>query len=397
MQIHEITKLQNQLDEGLLSGLKSAVSTAKTGVGKIAKAAGPIAKKIASKTADALELSTVAPGLMGGFGVRDAMAAHKAGNLWSPGGIATARKARLQKDADANLAILAKRGITPTSYKEKKDAEKATQQVQNDPNLVGIRSKLDRRFPQEFEVGPPPGGTAEKPEPTASPGKELKVELPRGPGQTVSSYAIKTATGWKTEEGKPITNPDSIAFLNKSIDKEYKVAPNLSEAPEDVGGFSAGGIALPPGAKTAGPKKLPLQFDTVNGWIARAIPDYSLIKNDAKTQAALKNQFTKIAAAKNNAAAATKLFDQYVLIMQTAISKAKLASNDTETNATMPTTATSSSNADMSQWRGRSLSDLQRDPKFIKFMGDRGIGLNEDATKFDRLDEKLNQLLAEKY
>ena len=361
MQIHEITKLQNQLDEGILSGLKSAVSTAKTGVGKIAKAAGPIGKKIAGyagKAADALELSTVAPGLMGGYGVRDAMAAHKAGNLWSPGGVATARKARLQKDADANLAILAKRGITPTSYKEKKDAEKAAQQAQSDPTSASIRRKLDDRFTKEFEIG---------------------YELNPNAAQIHAQQQAAKPPKSKLQQ--------TIAAQNKQMSPQSGIN-------EDNVEMSQGGIAIPAGAKTAGPKKLPLQFDTVNSWIARAIPEYSLIKNDAQTQTTLKNQFAKIAAAKNNPATATKLFDQYVLMMQTAIYKAKLASNDTQSN---PTNTTNSTGSDMSQWRGRSLSDLQRDPKFIKFMGDRGIGLNENATKFDRLEEKLNQLLAEKY
>ena len=40
MQIHEITKLQRQLEEGILSGIKKAVSATKTGAVNAVKGAG---------------------------------------------------------------------------------------------------------------------------------------------------------------------------------------------------------------------------------------------------------------------------------------------------------------------------------------------------------------------
>jgi hypothetical protein len=330
MQIHEITKLQQQLEEGILSGIKKAVSATKTGAVNAVKGAGNFGAALLEPQINFAKdaKQTAATGLKkGGVG-----GMFKA--LTSNSALATAQQARDKKSSEKTLAGLAKQGISPLNYYIKK--------AKADQNATQKRQALDSAFPEEFAVGP-----------TAEPGKQLKVALPMGPGQTVPSYAVKTAAGWQTETGKAITNPKSVDFLNQQAEnpnqtkevpvpkpaapkaqktpavsppttaavKEAMVAPRA--APGALARRAASRNAPTASAPTApAPTKKNIQTDFTK-WVSSALPDSATAMKDPEVKQALDAQFKKVLAAKNDPKSATNAVDQYILLVQAGIAKAR--------------------------------------------------------------------------
>ena len=412
MQIHEITKHQ-QVDEGLLSGIKSAVKSAATGLNNVATAVVP-----------------------GYEFARDAVATGKAGYkkggwkgmgkaLGSNAALATAQNSRIQQNTDKNLAKLKSQGVTPLTYYINK--------AKTDPNSVAVRKNLTTDFANEFDLGtpPPPGGAGKTPEPTAGPGSRLVVATKLSPQQEQPANFYKSEAGaWTNELGQTVTDPTQIGHLNKIADsggaKEEPIPtgepkskttkaqsskvtkaqpsktiqpvskvpaagqPAMAEARTQGGGKIAGQLSQTPGAMqkragriakkttggagafnqiakqsttpasstggqtqqtatgqrhTASPTnpnqpgatlptpaatvtpgqssdKKQIQTDFTN-WVAGKLPDYNLIKSEPDIKQALTAQLPKIEQAKTDPKAAASAADQYLLIAQAGIAKAK--------------------------------------------------------------------------
>jgi hypothetical protein len=205
MQIHELTKRrpQQEIDEGLLSGLKAAVNVAKTGADKFASAMVPGYDDV--KDAITTGKAGYAQGAGKGkwAGIKQA-----AKNLADPRASAQAKNTRLQgqaekdlKDIESKYDIKAKR---PLSWYKQQAAEK--------PELKKQRDDLIPTFDETFDIGVV----------LPDPGQVLTVELNNaayykdGKGQ----WYQEPDTNNPDAKATPVSRPESIKALEGLIEKD---------------------------------------------------------------------------------------------------------------------------------------------------------------------------------
>jgi hypothetical protein len=222
MQIHELTKRQKQIDEGLLSGLKAAVNVAKTGADKFASAMVPGYDDV--KDAITTGKSGYAKGAEGGKG-KWAGIKQAAKNLADPRASAQSKNARLRGQAEKDLDdIDAKYGI-----KSKRPLGWYKDQVTQDPESQEQRKDLIPKFDKTFDLGPA----------LPDSGRVLTVSLNN------AAYYKDGSGKWYQEpeadtpdaKARPITNASSVQALEDLIDNDQY--SQISPPP------SMGGAAVP--------------------------------------------------------------------------------------------------------------------------------------------------------
>jgi hypothetical protein len=243
MQIHELTKLQKQLEEGLLDGVKAAIQTVKTSGGGLKG----IGKALVSPRAYQQAKNDV----LKKQGNKDLAAIQKKMNAD-------------KKEGDAGYWI----APGQKGYEQQQAAKK----VASNPQATQQINDLTIQFQDTF------GAMPEK-------GKLIKVEL-QSPGQPQPSIYYKNDKGiWSNEDGAKITKPDTIAALDKQIDlpgKAEEVSANSITIAERANSKRrqqrlAAGI-------TQTDKKLPLS--DFGKWAEKNVPgiDTALQNPTAKTE-----------------------------------------------------------------------------------------------------------------
>jgi len=205
MQIHELTKRQTQqeIDEGLLTGLKAAVNVAKTGADKFASAMVPGYDDVKDA------IATGKAGYAAGKGKgKLAGLAQAAKNLADPRASAQAKNARLRGQAEKDLKDIESK----YDIKAKRPLSWYKQQATQNPDLTNTRNKLVPQFDQTFDIGVV----------LPDPGQVLTVELNNaayykdGKGQ----WYQEPDTNNPDAKAKPVSRSESIKALEGLIEKD---------------------------------------------------------------------------------------------------------------------------------------------------------------------------------
>lgn len=182
MQIHEVTKA-SRTDEGILDSVKSAVNSAKTGVGKAVTA-----------TTNAVGKAKAA---------YDAAGDRAQEKMWNK------NQDKINAQAQKAAAVLARKGFNV--------AQGTPAKAQTPTNIKAAAAEkvavLQKKFDDEFELG---GGA-----PMAQKGEQIKVTMNGG------TYTKGSDHKWRIGN-QVITNPDSIKALDAQADTPYQVNPGAA-------------------------------------------------------------------------------------------------------------------------------------------------------------------------
>ena len=270
MQIHELTKLQKQLEEGLLDGVKAAIGTAKTGASNGGGVGGAI-KALASPRAYQQARN-------------DVYAADSQKKLASIAKDMNKRK----KPGEADWIPPGEKGY---------EAQQAAKKVANNPQVAQQIDDLTIQFQNTFGAMP-------------AKGKQLKVEL-QSPGQPQPSIYFKNDKGiWTNEDGIKITKADTITTLDKLIDGGKAEEVSAATAPVIEGSSNIRK------ARRAGmnqqTKKLPL--DDFDQWALATIPNIKQAQQDPTSNAEIHSLATQIKSA-TDVKKATPLFKKLATVV----------------------------------------------------------------------------------
>lgn len=177
MQIHEITKA-SRTDEGILDSVKSAVNSAKTGVGKAVTA-----------TTNAVGKAKAA---------YDAAGDRAQEKMWNK------NQDKINAQAQKAAAVLARKGFNVAQGTPVRAQTPANIKAANAQKIVDLQKKFD----DEFELN---GGG-----PMAQKGEQIKVQTDNG-----GEYTKGSDNKWRIGK-QVITNPESIKALDAKADTQYQ-------------------------------------------------------------------------------------------------------------------------------------------------------------------------------
>jgi hypothetical protein len=391
MQIHEITKLQQQLEEGILSGIKKAVSATKTGAVNAVKGAGNFGAALLEPQINFAKdaKQTAATGLKkGGGGMWKALTSNSA--------LATAQQARDKKSSDKTLAALAKQGISPLNYYIKKAKE--------DPAAKQKRDALDSAFPKEFEIGYQLNPNAAQMHAQQQAARPPKSKLQ----QTIAAQNKQMSPQSGINEDNIELSPGGIAIPSATKSSTSKKAPAnpMAEATVDQNKLStmktrarnAPVAQASPTATPTAPAKKNIQTDFTK-WVSSALPNSAEAMEDPEVKQALNAQFKKVLAARENKKAATDAVDQYILLVQAGIAKVRdtgtadmSGDSASETQKSfIPTPANVISKMQQKGIKDTGDPEINQDLKYLK------VPLKESQIEMHYLEQQLAQLMAKKY
>ena len=375
MQIHELTK-RKRTDEGILDGLKAAVNVAKTGADSFASHMIP-----GYDTAKA--------------GVQAAKTGYKQGRmkglgkaLTSTSALAQAQNQQLQKKSQQGLQDLKAQGInakTPLSFyvdqvKKNTDAtaerEKIKAQVTDIFDLAPIVADGSRLvlpgsstgYPSNYylssqgvwtnELNQPvtdpktidkfndlanSGKAKEEPIPGAQKGKGGAAAVNKAANAAAATAPAAQPAQQPMSEAAPRVQPGNLAArakqrnvsaaqseLAKAAAPGSQANQQLAQDPSNAAYTGEPVAAKTPTKRKSSKANLQAGFEQ---WIANQLPGFNTIGSDSKAQ--LKKQFGIILKTKKPEA-----FDQYILLAQAAILKAKEEQNMpavSYTHLTLPT------------------------------------------------------------
>jgi hypothetical protein len=254
MQIHEITKRQ-RTDEGLLDKVKSTISAAKTKYNDVKN-------------------KVVAAG------------DRQQEKQWDK------RQDKINQQAADAAKVLARKGFNVDTTTPAAQAQTPTRVKQQQQQKI---AQLQQAFDKEFDVKSGGGGPVATDDDTGG----IKVNVNNG------NYTKDTKGQWKNEVGQLVTSANTIAYLNQLADKQYTKTPTVaptqkiqpvqpaakptqsnvtpqSGIKEDNVNMTAGGIAIPAGAKTANrisKKDIAAEFPS---WISQHIPGLESVPPEIK-------------------------------------------------------------------------------------------------------------------
>lgn len=265
MQIHELTKSQKQLDEGILSGLKAAVNVAKTGADKFASAMVPGYDDVKDAITTAKSGYAAGAGKGKWAGVKQA-----AKNLADPMAGAQAKQARLQKQAKSDLDTIDKKyGI-----KSKRPLDWYKEKVTSDPPSAKQRADLVPKFDQTFDIGVV----------LPDPGRVLTVTLNN------AEYYKDAKGNWFQEpeadtpdaKARPMTTPNAIQALENLIEKDQY---SQIAIPPSMGGASVPKVKA---TKQTQPAPTAQPAAPAQGAVSQGISEGALAKRSAQRNAPVK-------------------------------------------------------------------------------------------------------------
>ena len=364
MEIHEITKGSRRTDEGILDGVKKAVSAAKTGYNAVkAVAADPVgfAKTKANNTWD--KVKAVAKDPSGEYDKWADKARAEEQNK---------RQEKINRSVEKSTASLRRQGydVNPANLPLSAAGTKAN----IDAGTAGPKFKQKvalQKFMHDF-VGPsmPAGGVANNQtaanqtaaNQTASPTKKV-------PAKTATKPATKTTR--KPTASTQVVPPGSRKRFKQMVNQ-------FGAQPTPPITTSTGGIAqsTPTGTRhTASPTNLNIprkgrkkttestEFLTeiyniqrdFPGWIDREIPGLAAARQDETIAKALDAALAKLVAAQGNPTALQSAFSSYYSIASQAV----------KDNPHGNTSDNSSPNSQFSYAQNDVIKNLKLDPKIV--------------------------------
>jgi hypothetical protein len=361
MEIHEITKGSRRTDEGILDGVKKAVSAAKTGY-NVAKTGYNAAKTVGNAVVGAAKAS-----------INKASAGY---DKWADAEREkehNKRQEKINRSVEKSTASLRRQGYDPNPHNLPLSA--AGTKANIDAGTAGPQFKAKvalQKFMSQF-VGPnmPAGGVGNNPA-TANPATANPATANPATAQTTK---VPTKSATKTTR-KPTTSTPAVPPGSR---KRFKQMVNQFGAqPTPPITTSTGGIAqsTPTGTRhTASPTNLntprkgrkktteSTEFLTeiyniqrdFPGWIDREIPGLAAARQDETIAKALDDALAKLVAAQGNPTALQSAFSSYYSIASQAV----------KDNPHGNTSDNDSPNSQFSYAQNDVIQNLKLDPKIV--------------------------------
>ena len=196
-------------------------------------------------------------------------------------------------------------------------------------------------------------------------GKRIKVVHPENRG-----IYYKTKDQWTNERGQPVTDPKTIATLDRAMDAAGRLEP-IPEAEQ----FSAGGIAIPAGAKTHKPASDPAGYDKkFVDWANKKLAskesttgagiDLNTVMKDPETATELQSSLKSVVASQNNPQTlkqtVTDFFIKAMKGMQQAAQKIRGTSAPADTTASRADTVELNKGQQLAKNIGLDLNKLKQ-------------------------------------